>query len=129
MIAAHRYPDRTAGREAMSGLITALESQGRRCAVCKDGTAVHVDHDHLTGKVRGVLCFNCNGGLGQFKDQIERLEQAIDYLKDNGTWQRQWVTSGVYRLYSPLPASRPSATSSPLPLQTLRQAASRQPVE
>ena len=86
--------------------------QGGLCAVCQEAQADHVDHDHVTGKVRGILCFNCNGGLGQFKDRIDRLEQAIDYLKDTGTWQKQQVTSGVFRLYSPRPASRPSATSS-----------------
>jgi hypothetical protein len=42
----------------------------------------HIDHNHDTGKVRGVLCDLCNKGLGQFKDSIEILENAVKYLKE-----------------------------------------------
>ena len=42
-----------------------------------------VDHDHLTGKVRGLLCNNHNIALGLFKDNIDLLEKAIEYLKKN----------------------------------------------
>lgn len=106
-----------------------IEVQGGVCAVRKRRKTEHVGHEHATGKVRGILSFNCNGGLGQFKDQISRLEQAIDYVKDNGTWQRQQVTSGVFRLYSPPPASRPSVTSSPWRRPTLRPDGSLQSAE
>jgi len=40
-----------------------------------------MDHDHETGKFRGMLCHHCNRGLGNFKDKIENLEKAIEYLK------------------------------------------------
>ena len=45
------------------------------------GDAVCVDHDHKTGKTRGILCNNCNRGLGMFKDSAELIRKAIDYLK------------------------------------------------
>jgi hypothetical protein len=61
-----------------------IDRQGGYCIICFDKPAEHVDHDHKTGKVRGVLCFNCNGGLGQFGDNIGKLESAIEYLKANG---------------------------------------------
>lgn len=58
-----------------------FDAQGGLCAVCREAPAEHVDHDHLTGRVRGLLCFNCNGGLGQFRDRVDILENAIRYLK------------------------------------------------
>ena len=71
-----------------------LKQQGGCCAICgtddpKSGNrgaaenAWHIDHDHETGKVRGLLCSNCNRGLGQFKDDPVRLRAAADYLEEN----------------------------------------------
>jgi hypothetical protein len=58
-----------------------LEAQGGLCAVCESAPAAHVDHDHVTGAVRALLCFNCNGGLGQFKDDPDVLRAAADYVE------------------------------------------------
>jgi hypothetical protein len=58
---------------------------GNGCAICKvelTSNKVHIDHCHSTGKVRGLLCELCNKGLGQFKDNITNLENAINYLKE-----------------------------------------------
>jgi hypothetical protein len=58
-----------------------LVAQGGVCAICNVAPAVHVDHDHATGAVRALLCFNCNGGLGQFKDDPELLHAAAYYVQ------------------------------------------------
>ena len=55
--------------------------QGGLCAVCFEGPARHVDHDHGTGEVRGIVCFNCNRGLGYFGDDLRVLYLAADYLE------------------------------------------------
>lgn len=52
-------------------------------SVCKTGRNLAVDHDHISKKIRGLLCSNCNQGLGNFKDSQELLEKAILYLKIN----------------------------------------------
>jgi len=58
-----------------------LKKQGGICAICGTAPASHVDHDHETGTVRQLLCFNCNGGLGQFKDDPAVLRAAADYVE------------------------------------------------
>lgn len=67
-----------------------LSMQDYGCAICgkKDDTLLRsgvykrlcVDHNHKTGKLRGILCENCNRGIGLFKDSQELLENAINYL-------------------------------------------------
>ena len=59
-----------------------IEAQGGWCAIC-DGPLErpHVDHCHKTGKVRGILCFNCNAGLGKFGDDVEVMRLAVEYLR------------------------------------------------
>ena len=80
-----------------------LEAPGGLCAICEEQPAVHVDHDHLFGNVRGLTCFNCNGGLGQFKDRVDIMRKAIDYLERTRStqWQRTSRSMGVYQLTSP----------------------------
>lgn len=60
-----------------------LTSQKYGCAICgKKEEKIHlsVDHDHVTGKNRGILCANCNNGLGRFKDSSEFLRKAANYI-------------------------------------------------
>lgn len=87
-----------------------IEAQGGLCAVCRERPAQHVDHDHLTGTVRGVLCFLCNGGLGLFRDRADVMQKAIDYL-ERTTWQRTLVSPGVYQLTTPRRGAAASPTS------------------
>ena len=61
-----------------------LKSQKGVCAICKrissDGRNLCVDHNHKTGKIRGLLCSWCNKGLGSFRDERKRLAEAVRYL-------------------------------------------------
>lgn len=70
-----------------------LIKQNNVCLICKqiptglhssgNPHKLHVDHNHTTGKVRGLLCTQCNRGLGYFKDNAELLIKASEYLNDN----------------------------------------------
>lgn len=64
-----------------------LAGQGGCCAICRTDTPgakdifFHIDHDHVTGRIRGLLCMSCNAGLGSLGDDLERLEKAVEYLR------------------------------------------------
>jgi hypothetical protein len=96
--------------EAVEALVAVQDGV---CAICREAPPVHVDHDHVTGEVRGVVCFRCNSGIGQFGDRADLMRKAIDYL-ERTTWQRHRVSTGVYRLTSPRPAAARSPSSSEL---------------
>jgi len=70
-----------------------LARQGGVCAIClqkeniidsrtKEFKQLSVDHDHVSGKVRGLLCHNCNRAIGLLKDDVNKLQRALEYLRD-----------------------------------------------
>ena len=61
--------------------IEILKTQGGQCALC-EGNAAHIDHDHKTGRVRGVLCKACNLMLGVFEKRPTWVNKATEYLKE-----------------------------------------------
>lgn len=65
-----------------------LADQNDSCAICSrpfsDTMTPYVDHDHDTGQVRGLLCSNCNTGLGMLQDSIRVLIAAAKYLETHG---------------------------------------------
>ena len=62
-----------------------LAEQYNSCALCQESFRADkkpvVDHDHVTGRVRGILCQKCNMVLGFSGDSVERLQSAIEYLR------------------------------------------------
>ena len=61
------------------------KSQNGKCKICNNKNDYHdklyIDHNHITGKIRGLLCRACNTGLGMFKDSPETMKSAIRYLE------------------------------------------------
>ena len=65
-----------------------FKEQNGCCKICGKHQSefkkrLSVDHNHSTGKVRGLLCINCNRGLGSFKDNIKNLKTAVVYIINN----------------------------------------------
>jgi len=66
------------------------DSQEGSCAICSipfanyqnDLNSVHTDHDHETGKIRGLLCRSCNVGIGCFNDDLSLMARAVSYLEN-----------------------------------------------
>ena len=57
------------------------EQEGK-CSICSvEADRLNIDHCHTTGKVRGLLCWDCNVAIGKFKDNVALLQQAIHYLQ------------------------------------------------
>lgn len=75
----------------LAGAAAMSERQNHCCAICgeKEGTVINgriialaVDHDHVTGAIRGLLCQLCNRGIGLLRDNVATLEAAIQYLQN-----------------------------------------------
>lgn len=65
-----------------------LEKQDYKCKICKKEQEtlkkpLVVDHNHTTGKIRGLLCDNCNVGLGRFNDSVSLCKECVKYLEEN----------------------------------------------
>jgi hypothetical protein len=77
-----------------------FEAQGGVCAIChrpcRSGRALAVDHDHHTGKVRGLLCVCCNQAIGAFGDDPEVMSRALRYLRLAEQAQREGTAIGLY---------------------------------
>ena len=58
-----------------------VQEQQGRCKICQEPHKLFIDHDHLTGRVRGLICHLCNAGLGMFRDKPLYLQKAITYLQ------------------------------------------------
>lgn len=87
----HRLRARAAQRRRKYGLshdefLSMVEKQKGQCAICMvvmDSPVV--DHNHLTGKIRGLLCHNCNVAIGLFADSAFFIERALEYISRDDT--------------------------------------------
>ena len=90
-----------------------LDFQLGGCAICHrpppEGMSFHVDHDHETGAVRGLLCMPCNNALGLFQEDPDLLDRASTYLAwgggRTGARARDWHTVRVHRPQRHTPAT------------------------
>lgn len=94
---AHRLSARKSALKTQYGItyeafLTMFETQSGGCAICAHPIyPTHedryqtgcVDHCHETGKVRGILCWDCNVGLGKFHDDTSKMLSAVKYLEDS----------------------------------------------
>lgn len=84
---------RTKYKLTLDAYVALLQSQNNKCAICLSplmlqGKNTHVDHDHKTGRVRGVLCRACNTGLGLAKENLSTIENMGLYLKKHNEFNR-----------------------------------------
>lgn len=96
----HRLKDRKARWKSNYGITPEdydqmLESQGNSCLTCQVHITQYfkdyfdVDHNHTTGRVRGLLCHNCNTSLGKLKENKETLRKMIFLIEEDEAWQSQ----------------------------------------
>lgn len=75
-----------------------MHKQDGRCAICghkpSPGRSLAVDHCHHTSSIRGLLCTNCNLGLGKFKDDVTLLRKAVAYMEAHGEAEVQAGDAG-----------------------------------
>jgi len=61
-----------------------FEAHGGVCAICGESRpedrTLHIDHDHESGRIRGLLCFRCNNSLGDLRENYDLFQRAADYL-------------------------------------------------
>lgn len=79
-----------------------VNSQGGLCAICRKRKAIHIDHDHVTGVVRGALCGGCNGSLGAL-GEIQGVTRAIAYVRGDVTFSEAPPSTAEPH---PLPAAK-----------------------
>ena len=74
-----------------------LEAQGGVCALCESlptaGISLHVDHDHGTGEIRGLLCVRCNNALGLFREDPDLLKRVARYVTADAKYRSQRTRS------------------------------------
>lgn len=58
------------------------EKQEHKCKICQNERPLVIDHCHLTGQIRGLLCRQCNSGIGLLQDDLSILERSVLYLKN-----------------------------------------------
>lgn len=78
-VSARRY--RLAYGVSLEFIESETKRVGGRCEICSQTADLHVDHDHSTGKYRGLLCSSCNKGIGMLRDDPDRLRSAAMYLE------------------------------------------------
>lgn len=66
-----------------------VKLQQEKCVICNRNKKLYVDHDHITGKTRELLCGSCNTALGFFKDNIDIMQKAIEYVKKHNKLNNQ----------------------------------------
>lgn len=107
-----------------------LSDQNGLCIICLRAPAVHVDHDHATGEVRGMLCFPCNVAIGHLDDDPSRLRRAADYLDGRKILLRA-THPGVVEITYPepqqpsIPPQRPGPSRPPVDIGARRAMAAR----
>jgi hypothetical protein len=95
--------------------------QGNACALCGQGKPEHVDHDHVSGRVRGILCFGCNRALGYVADEDTHRGDILLFTGLDGVDQARATSSSInshreffperYRLTSIPGHLRPAAST------------------